>query len=164
MDEELLGVELEALEATFPDELIVQRGQNCTDAAHVLEVLLPLAPRGCPAHHAFVTGRLRLGVTASYPDQPPTIALLDTKGIGDTRLARLHQVRRRGLTTCIGQREQAVGGAPADEPSRDSPGSRSASTSPPLRGRVSSWSHSSAPLPFAHAPGTHTHHSPSSQQ
>ncbi|KAG2452324.1 hypothetical protein HYH02_003348 [Chlamydomonas schloesseri] len=93
MDEDLLSIELEALEATFPDELVVQRGSECSDRRHVLEVLLPLAPRGCPGPHAaFVAGRLRLGVTASYPDVPPTIALLDTKGIGDSRLGRLHQV------------------------------------------------------------------------
>lgn len=79
---EELEFELEALRATYGDDLVdVQQGDAAAAPAAAV-VAVPVAPRtdGGAEHESFVAGRLVMAVGPSYPDAPPEVHLADAKG------------------------------------------------------------------------------------
>ncbi|GFR47381.1 hypothetical protein Agub_g9094, partial [Astrephomene gubernaculifera] len=105
MMEEVLQIELEALTATYADDVVIK--ENCSDDGYVVIIDLRLAPRVSEQHEAFLSGRLRLGVLPGYPETSPSIDVLDTKGIGDQRLANLRE-RLQGEASALAG-EMALG-------------------------------------------------------
>lgn len=87
--EDDLAVELEALAATYGDEVTIVKPGD--DEKYLCIINFHMAPRGVEFYNAYVTGVMRLMIPRGYPDVSPCIELLDTKGLGDQRLAVLNQ-------------------------------------------------------------------------
>ncbi|GLC35513.1 hypothetical protein PLESTB_000199400 [Pleodorina starrii] len=100
-----LEIELEALTATFADDVTIEGPSS--DKEYPTTIMFRLAPRDADSHDAFVAATLRLHLPSSYPEASPHIELLDTKGIGDQRLEMLHQRLCEEASTLAG--EMALG-------------------------------------------------------
>jgi hypothetical protein len=99
--EDALELELEALTATYADDVTIETNQ--IDGKCPVIVTFQLAPRAVESHDAYVASVMRVRVPHGYPDVSPWIELLDTKGIGDQRLALLSEALRAEASALQGE-------------------------------------------------------------